>query len=372
MAQLRPISDEDAFDALDFGAVMEAIGAPVLIIDRDLMVRWINPAAEAFVGIAKSLALGKPLGRLFGPTHVLLSDARRVVEQGIDLTIHDVSLRTAEGQKRHAVSLSFVDLSGHDAVTVMIHPTTAEEDSEQSLAAAQSSAASRHIHQVMDRNLIAPVTALRGALQILPDSDDPDERTELWSILGETSMMLMNLGKSVAGLGAQPTGRPGPVNLHRTIDTALESLPIVSEKNIRIDRVFDPSLPFALGWPGTLELVLREILRNAAEAAPAETGVIKIVTRYRHEPPVVTSEEGGTRTLPLEIVITDNGAGVPQEIENIAFFPFVSAREHHAGLGLTVAVQGVNRHGGRLTLTRKTPGQQVVIALPQSTEVPRG
>ena len=362
----QTLSEEDVFDQLDFGTVVDAIGTPMLVMDGDLIVRWLNPAAEAFIGTAKSLAVAKPLGRMFGPTHVLLADAKRVLDRGIDLTIHDVSLRSASGLRQHAVSLSRTDLRGHAAVILVIHPASSEEDGFQTTAALQASMATRHIHHVLDRGLVAPVTALRGALQILPESSDPDERAELWSILAETSTKLMGLSRSAAALGALPSGRPAGVNLHEVIDAALDSLPEVREGKIRIDRLFDPSLPAALGWPGTLKSILREILSNAVEAAPAGTGVVKVTTRYRHEPPVVTSEEGGTRALPLEIIISDNGPGIPEDMERIVFFPFVSGKDEKAGLGLTIAVQGVNSHGGRLTLMRKSQGQQVTIALPES------
>jgi len=365
MAQVRLADDHEVFEELDFQALLEGSAAPMLVVDSDLFVRWLNPAGEAFIGIAKTMAVGKSLGSLVGPTHVLLADARRVLDRGINVTIHDVSIRTPSGPRNHTVSLSYVDLKGHSAIGLVIHPSSSVENEQQSLAAEQSSAASRHIHHVLDKNLIAPVTALRGALQIIAQSDDPDERAELWSILGETSLSLMNLGRSAAALGVSPAGSPGPVNLHQVIDSAIKGIDLIAEKRIRIDRAFDPSLPRAQGWVVSLKAALFEIIKNAAEAAPADTGVIRIVTRFRHEPPVVNSQDSGPRPLPLEVVISDNGPGLPSEIENIAFFPFVSGQEGHAGLGLTVAVQGISRHGGRLTMLRKAPGQQVTISLPR-------
>jgi two-component system, NtrC family, nitrogen regulation sensor histidine kinase GlnL len=52
--------------------------------------------------------------------------------------------------------------------------------------------------------------------------------------------------------------------------------------------------------------------------------------------------------LALELQVTDNGPGIPDEIREKMFFPLVSGREGGTGLGLTLAQTFVQHHGGAI------------------------
>jgi len=63
--------------------------------------------------------------------------------------------------------------------------------------------------------------------------------------------------------------------------------------------------------------------------------------------------EGGD----LVVTVEDNGPGVPHEIEDRLFEPFVSGRGREGtGLGLAIAARWVERHGGRLRHERPAEG----------------
>lgn len=69
----------------------------------------------------------------------------------------------------------------------------------------------------------------------------------------------------------------------------------------------------------------------------------------------------------VEIRIADNGPGVPEPIRNKIFLPFVSeGRESGVGLGLTLAQQIAQEHGGNIELSETTDHQTVfAIVLPK-------
>jgi signal transduction histidine kinase len=62
------------------------------------------------------------------------------------------------------------------------------------------------------------------------------------------------------------------------------------------------------------------------------------------------------------ISISDNGPGIPDDALHLAFEPFfwaTTGREnttHGAGLGLSIAKELINRHGGKITLVNKPSG----------------
>jgi two-component system OmpR family sensor kinase len=70
----------------------------------------------------------------------------------------------------------------------------------------------------------------------------------------------------------------------------------------------------------------------------------------------------------IEIVVTDQGPGIPERIRTQAFVPFVRADEAHqrpgAGLGLAIAAEIVAGHGGCMGHERDSTGHHVTICLP--------
>jgi len=70
----------------------------------------------------------------------------------------------------------------------------------------------------------------------------------------------------------------------------------------------------------------------------------------------------------LRIEISDNGPGVPESIRQTMFLPFVSeGKESGVGLGLTLAQQIAQEHGGTIELKETPEGHSVfVITLPKA------
>ena len=108
------------------------------------------------------------------------------------------------------------------------------------------------------------------------------------------------------------------------------------------------------GWfdPVKLERVFHNLLMNACEAVPPETGMIEIRIRQKPE---------GT-----EVKIVDNGHGIPEPIVETVFAPFVSyGKENGTGLGLAVARKMIQDHGGSICVERTSrEGTVFLLTLP--------
>ena len=104
-------------------------------------------------------------------------------------------------------------------------------------------------------------------------------------------------------------------------------------------EMFDPSLPHALGDEDQLIQVFLNLVKNAAEAANSRgdgRGDVFISTSFRQ----------GFKTAPLEIKIQDNGPGVPPDLRERLFDPFITTKPQGAGLGLTLVAKLVAAQGG--------------------------
>lgn len=94
--------------------------------------------------------------------------------------------------------------------------------------------------------------------------------------------------------------------------------------------------------PEQILQVILSLLHNACEALE-HTASPKITISLQH-----------TESF-TDLVVSDNGKGVPVEIESQVFTPFFTtkARGEHAGLGLSIANQIIYNHQGTLSLDRK-------------------
>jgi len=102
-----------------------------------------------------------------------------------------------------------------------------------------------------------------------------------------------------------------------------------------------------LADPDQLHRILVNLLRNGREALSAQSD--------RSDPAViqVSLDQSGGDSL---VRLADNGPGVPERVRSRLFQPFAgSGREGGVGLGLAIARELAQAHGGDLTLVKSTP-----------------
>jgi signal transduction histidine kinase len=114
------------------------------------------------------------------------------------------------------------------------------------------------------------------------------------------------------------------------------------------------------GWYDArkLERAFFNVVLNACEAVPKNQGQIEIKVRQEAER--------------VYIRVTDNGPGVPQQIRDKLFQPFVSAgKQNGSGLGLAIVQKCCQDHGGSVSLESAQAGHTTFhIALPVKTKEP--
>lgn len=112
--------------------------------------------------------------------------------------------------------------------------------------------------------------------------------------------------------------------------------------------------------------VLMNLLKNAAEAVPPVGGVIVLRTAYRAGVKVMTAR-GRSESLPLQISISDNGSGVPDDMKSHIFEPFVTSKATGSGLGLALVSKVVADHGGVITCDSEPGHTTFRLLLPMAS-----
>ena len=123
---------------------------------------------------------------------------------------------------------------------------------------------------------------------------------------------------------------------------------------VEIREEFDPSLPPVLANRDALEQVLINLLSNARDAALEGDSEAEIAVQTRFVSGLAFSaiREGRAVPLSIEITITDNGPGIPPDLRDHVFEPFVSSKPSGQGLGLSLVRKLVRDMGGNISHER--------------------
>jgi signal transduction histidine kinase len=158
--------------------------------------------------------------------------------------------------------------------------------------------------------------------------------------------------KRFLDLGRSDGLRREPCSLRQLIDDLVALLrPRCRHAHIDLRWISPSADNTILGDPGQLEQLVLNVLSNAVDAA-GPGGWIEIVMHNDLAPDRVV------------IAVSDSGPGPSQELAQRLFEPFVTGKPEGVGLGLAVARQVAEAHGGRITWRRETDRTSFHIELP--------
>lgn len=154
-----------------------------------------------------------------------------------------------------------------------------------------------------------------------------------------------------------------PVDIHEGLESTLLVLQSYLTEDIQIVRQYALHLPPVECYPSHLNQALLNILMNSAEALakwPSANRTIALCTAWM---PATEAQPAMVR-----IVISDNGPGIPHEIQPKIFDPFFTTKAvgEGTGLGLTVCYQTiVNQHRGQIQFYSEPGlGAEFIIDIP--------
>jgi len=114
--------------------------------------------------------------------------------------------------------------------------------------------------------------------------------------------------------------------------------------------------------PLRIRQVMLNLLLNSLDAQP-EGGRIEIQVSEE------TAMVDGVQRPYVQVLVTDTGTGVPDDLHEEIFEPFMSTKETGTGLGLTISRRIIQHHEGRLSVTNAADGgARFVLLLPAARE----
>jgi PAS domain S-box-containing protein len=197
-----------------------------------------------------------------------------------------------------------------------------------------------------------PLSAISGHAQLLELHNDPQVRADAVSIK-ELTVRVSRIVHSLLAFTRVPgTVNQKPVSFSAILESTLSMcLSQVLYEGIELEVQVPDHLPLLLADPGQIEQILLNLLTNAVHAlrsrtpcAAESTGTAKIVIQANHD--VVKDAEA------VDIIVRDNGSGIPASILPSIFDPFFTTKDvdEGTGLGLSVSRGIATAHGGKLSV----------------------
>lgn len=161
-----------------------------------------------------------------------------------------------------------------------------------------------------------------------------------------------------------------PTDISAVLDRALNDVAqFWKGAPVRVEKNYEADLPLVPLDEGLAEQAFLNIVQNAYDAMSAEGGgMLRIsVAKARRE-----MREGGM-TDGVEVRIADSGPGIPAELREQIFNPFVTTKKTGVGLGLSIVSKIIDGHHGSIRIESSDQaeggsGACFVIFLPAASE----
>jgi len=339
-----------------------SLPVPAILLDEGDRAIDVNPAAELFLNVSARALRGQPVFDRLAVAAPLEEVFARVRANQSSLYINDVDVGTGERAPVicNLQAAPVADAPGH--VLLLISPREFAERIGRGQGMKHAARSAIGMAEMLAHEIKNPLAGITGAAQLL-SMNLPPEDVELADLIVAETRRILKLLEQVEQFGNLRPPEARAVNIHDVLDRARRSALLGFAAHMTILEDYDPSLPPTVGDPDQLLQVLLNLLKNAAEASGGKPGTIRLHTFYDHALRLRRVDGAGT-PLPLQIEIIDDGPGIPPEIAESIFDPFVSGRENGTGLGLALVSKIVADHDGWITAD-SVPGRTVFrLSLP--------
>jgi len=290
--------------------------------------------------------VGSPFDEFLPPPLVEAGDLSgmlgRALATGEEVAVSRVEVPWKGGLPRY-FALSVVPLD-HEVVRALVHVEDLTEvvNTEARLRDAEALARMGHLAATIAHEVRNPLTGIATALQVITGTLPEDDQRRV--ILGKVREQIDRLAALVRDLlaYARPARASQPNSV--PVDVAAAARDAATLESGVTLALADPVV--AMGDPQLVSQILVNLLVNARDACGPEG--------------VITLQAGPGPTWTVQ----DDGPGVPSDVVQTLFEPFVTTKARGTGLGLAIGSKLARAMGGRLELLPSERGARFRLALP--------
>lgn len=342
-------------------AVLTNLSSGVFSLDGEQRMQICNSAAADILGIERSAMLGANLETLCDTTsHTkqFFEVIRNGIASGQRSWQDEISLLGKHGRQILIVRGSLLrEIRDPDDPTHEQHEDENNHvivfDDVTNLIQAQRDAAWGEVARRLAHEIKNPLTPIQLSAERIKLKLSNHVSGELQETLDRSTRTIVQQVESMKEMVnafssyAQPVrAQLAPLDVNQLIRDVIE-LHTSSLQDIEVELALDDKLPTIKANASALRQVLNNLVINASHALQeTEHGKLRIRT-------LIAAKVTGRY---IDLVVEDNGSGIPPEIQESLFDPYVSSKAKGSGLGLAIVKRIVEEHSGSVWTRRSSLG----------------
>ena len=338
--------------------ISDTLSTAIIVLDKSLLILQMNAAAENMFGQSRERILQKSYDSLFSDKQ-MKKHLSFVLDNEETQTLRGCHLKGQyhENILVDCVASPILKTGVLEGVVLELYRTEHHQRIAREHQLHKQQEATQTLVRGLAHEIKNPLGGLRGAAQLLDSELDNNNLKEYTRIIMLEADRLKSLVDRMLG-SSQPTKNEA-VNIHEVLERVrkLVRADIPDNVNLRFD--YDPSIPELLADRDHLVQIIFNIVGNALKAV-GESGNILFKTRVLRN---FTINQRKHR-LVLRLEITDDGKGIPDDIQDKLFYPMISGFSEGTGLGLSIAQSLANRHKGVIEFESRAGKTCFILLLP--------
>ncbi|MBN2685057.1 MAG: PAS domain-containing protein [Pontiellaceae bacterium] len=333
--------------------LLQAIPVGIVATGQDGTVRWFNSGAERLLGRSANELIGQPVEKVS-------STIASMIHRGMSGKGHGEAQEWTEPSTQQKISVQVRKLEQDDSCVgamAVLNDLTHEyilRERQNNLERARfwTELATAISHEV--RN---PLVAISTFAQLLPERYAEEEfRDQFQKLVSQEVNRLNGMISQLDEYANPPTLSSSNLNVADLLKAATKEAQKDQDNKLPIATVIAEDLPSISGDHDVLSNSIARVLHNAFSAVKDSARPIVTLRAYQ-------GELGIDRTA-VVIEISDNGPGIPEEMQANVFSPFCSTSARGIGLGLPIVRRTMIDHGGLIAIDSSTNGTTVKLTLP--------
>ncbi len=343
-------------------AISENAAEGIILLKPDLSIVEMNPAAELILGYASQEVIGSSIENILIGAETI-SAALKSAIQGIPThNLGNISLHRRRGQPfaAHIQTIPVFEKQELASIVVFLSDVSENEQIRVRTQQLEQRAVLGEVTAIFAHEVRNPINNISTGLQLMQMNLPPDDPgQELIGRLQHDCSRLTHLMESVLSFSRPQEYKFEPTDLAALFRRMLDRWePRMARVNIKPLFLPGADLPQVSGDPRALEQVFTNLISNAVQAMSSNGGTLAIkleLLKLAMEHPQVT------------VSITDNGPGIPDEIKDHIFEPFVTTNPQGTGLGLAITKRIIIAHKGSITVNSFPGGTTFQVQIPAIT-----